>query len=93
MPYRIPAPPDAEAHDTEDPYAAVLRSQRTRARIVSVVVVFLAGGIAKVARSRETPRWHVAEASIVSGHPAFPLLTVDQAASEKHCPVKRSRTC
>ena len=133
MPYRIPAPPDAEAHDTEDPYAAVLRSQRTRARIVSVVVVvFLAGGIAKVARSHETPRWHVAEevrldgarvaiagararaasaqsafewtmreaigddvtpradlgacpialpatASIVSGHPAFPLLTVDRA--------------
>ncbi|MDB5217605.1 MAG: hypothetical protein JWO86_5532 [Myxococcaceae bacterium] len=68
MPYRIPAPPEPEDSDVEDPYAAVLRAQRRRARLVSlVVVVFLAGGVAKVARSHQPPRRHVTEAVRIDG--------------------------
>jgi hypothetical protein len=68
VPYRIPTPPEPEAIDVEDPYAAVLRAQRRRARIVSVlVVVFLAAGVAKVAQSNEPPRRPVTEAVRVDG--------------------------
>lgn len=56
MPYRIPAPPEPEPVEVEHPYAAVLRSQRRRARIFSAVVLVLAGGgLAKVASSKEPP--------------------------------------
>jgi hypothetical protein len=68
VPYRIPTPPEPETIDVEDPYAAVLRAQRRRARIVSVlVVVFLAGGVAKVAQSNEPPRVPVTEAVRIDG--------------------------
>jgi hypothetical protein len=57
VPYRIATPPEPEPVEGEDPYAGVLRAQRRRARIVSVLVVlFLAGGLAKVARSGQPPR-------------------------------------
>ena len=56
MPYRISAPPDPEPQETEAPYASVLRSQRRRARLVSLlVVIFCAAGLAKVARSGQAP--------------------------------------
>ncbi len=56
MPYRISTPPDPEPQELEDPYAAVLRGQRRRARLASaVVVVFCAGGLAKVAHSHQQP--------------------------------------
>jgi hypothetical protein len=67
-PYRIPAPPEPDALDVEEPYAAVLRAQRQNARIVTMaVVVLLAGGIAKVARSHSPPRRPVTEAARVDG--------------------------
>ncbi len=54
LPYRIAAPP--EAVEVEDPYAAVLRAQRRRARLVSALVaVFVACGLIKVARSGTQP--------------------------------------
>lgn len=57
MPYRVAAPPEPEPVETDDPYLAVLRGQRRRARLVSVLVaVFLAAGLAKVARSGPPPR-------------------------------------
>lgn len=56
MPYRISSPPDPEPQEIEDPYAAVLRAQRRRARLVSgLVVLFCAAGLAKVARSSQQP--------------------------------------
>jgi hypothetical protein len=68
VPYRIPTPPEPEVSEIEDPYAAVLRRQRTRARLVSVVVVvFLAAGVAKVARSNQPPRRHVTEEVRIDG--------------------------
>lgn len=57
MPYRVAAPPEPEPVETEAPYLAVLRGQRRRARLVSVLVaVFVAAGLAKVARSGPPPR-------------------------------------
>lgn len=68
MPYRIPAPPEPEAIDVEEPYAAVLRTQRRNARIVfMVMVVVLAGGVAKAARSHQPPRRPVTEAARIDG--------------------------
>ena len=68
-PYRIPAPPEPDTLDVEEPYAAVLRAQRQNARFVSMaIVVLLAGGIAKVARSHSPPRHAaVTEAARVDG--------------------------
>jgi hypothetical protein len=55
VPYRVAAPPEPEELP-EEPYAAVLRGHRRRARIVGVLVaVFCAGGLAKVARSSQMP--------------------------------------
>jgi hypothetical protein len=52
LPYRIASPPEPEPAESEDPYAAVLRAQRRRARIVSAaVVLFAAAGLARAARS------------------------------------------
>jgi hypothetical protein len=57
VPYRIAAPPEPEPVETDDPYVGVLRTQRRRARIVSAfVVLFVAAGVAKVARSGPPPR-------------------------------------
>jgi hypothetical protein len=68
VPYRIPAPPEPDAVDVEEPYAAVLRAQRRNARIAGVlVVVGLAGGVAKVARSHPPPRRPVTEAVRIDG--------------------------
>jgi len=68
VPYRIPAPPEPEAIDVEEPYAAVLRTQRRNARIVfMVMVVVLAGGVAKAARSHQPPRRPVTEAARIDG--------------------------
>jgi hypothetical protein len=69
VPYRVAAPPEPDPVETDDPYVAVLRSQRRRARLVSVLVaIFLAGGLAKVARSGPPPRRaKVAEAVRVDG--------------------------
>jgi len=54
--------------DVEEPYAAVLRAQRQNARIVSMaIVVLLAGGIAKIARSQSPPRRPVTEAARLDG--------------------------
>ena len=56
MTYRISTPPDPEPHEVEDPYAAILRGQRRRTRLASaVVVIFCAGGLAKVAHSHQQP--------------------------------------
>jgi hypothetical protein len=56
VPYRISTPPDPEPQEIEDPYAAVLRGQRRHARLVSaLVVIFCAGGLAKVAHSHQAP--------------------------------------
>lgn len=69
MPYRIAAPPEPEPPEVEDPYAAVLRAQRRRARLVSVLVALaVAGGVVKVARSGQPPpRRVVTEATRVDG--------------------------
>ncbi len=49
-------PPDPEPQELEDPYAAVLRGQRRRARLASaVVMIFCAAGVAKVAHSHQQP--------------------------------------
>ena len=57
VPYRVAAPPEPEPVETEDPYVAVLRAQRRRARLVSVLMaIFVAGGLAKVARSGQPLR-------------------------------------
>jgi hypothetical protein len=57
VPYRAAAPPEPEPVETDDPYVAVLRAQRRRARLVgALVVVFVAGGAAKVARSGQPHR-------------------------------------
>lgn len=62
MPYRIAAPPPPEPFEdpgAEEPYAAVLRAQRQRARLVSALVaVFVAAGLVKVARSGQPPPRH-----------------------------------
>jgi hypothetical protein len=64
VPYRIAAPPEPELPEGEEPYAAVLRAQRRRTRVVAVLIsVFLAGGIAKVARSGQQPPGKRARAS------------------------------
>lgn len=56
MPYRIAAPPDPDPAEIEDPYAAVLRGQRRRARLVSaLVLVFCGAGLAKVALAKVSP--------------------------------------
>lgn len=69
VPYRIAAPPAPEPFEdpgAEEPYAAVLRAQRRRARVVSVLVaLFVAGGLAKVARSGQPPRRPLTEATRV----------------------------
>ena len=70
MPYRISATPDPEPLELEDPYAAVLRAQRRRARIASaLVVVFGAAGLARAAQSGQHPPPHspVTEASRLGG--------------------------
>lgn len=55
MPYRVAAPPLPEPPELEEPYVAVLRAQRRRARIATAAaIVFVAAGIAKVARSGQT---------------------------------------
>lgn len=62
--------PDPEPLEVEDPYVAVLRAQRRRARIVSAaVVIFCAGGLAKAARSGQQPppRRPVTEATRIGG--------------------------
>lgn len=49
-------PPDPEPEELEDPYAAVLRGQRRRARLASgLVLIFCAAGLAKVAHSHQQP--------------------------------------
>lgn len=67
MPYRVATPPEPDPDDSsiEDPYAAVLRGQRRRARLVGVLVaLFVAGGLVKVARSSQAPPpRHVTEAT------------------------------
>ena len=65
MPYRISAPPQPEAIEVEEPYAAVLRAQRRRARLLSaLIVIFVAGGLAKVAHSgQQPPRRPITEAT------------------------------
>ena len=71
MPYRIPAPPEPEPLDVEEPYAAVLRAQCRNARNARIagilVVVALAGGVAKVAHSSSPPRRPVTEAVRIDG--------------------------
>ena len=67
-PYRIPAPPEPDALDVEEPYAAVLRAQGQNARIVGMaIVVLLAAGIAKVAHTHSPPRRPVTEAARIDG--------------------------
>lgn len=49
-------PPDPEPPELEDPYAALLRGQRRRARLASaVVLIFCAAGLVKVAHSHQQP--------------------------------------
>jgi hypothetical protein len=69
VPYRIAAPPQPDPADVEHPYAAVLRAQRRRARLLSVVVVLIAGaGITKVVRSGRVPhRFVMTEATRADG--------------------------
>jgi hypothetical protein len=71
VPYRIPAPPEPHTLDVEEPYAAVLRAQcrnARNARIAGVlVVVGLAVGVAKVARSNPPPRQPLTEAVRIDG--------------------------
>ena len=70
MPYRISAAPAPEPAEVEDPYVAVLRAQRRRARVIgALVVLFCAGGLAKVARSgqQSPPRRPVTEATRIGG--------------------------
>lgn len=65
MPYRVASPPPPEEPDAEDPYAAVIRAQRRRGRILTAVVCLaIVGGAAKVARSgqRHHPRTRTTEA-------------------------------
>jgi hypothetical protein len=70
VPYRISSPPEPEPHELEDAYALVLRTQRRRARLVAaLVLLFCAGGLAKVARSHQqpAPRRPVTEATRLEG--------------------------
>jgi hypothetical protein len=69
VPYRINALPEPEPAEVEDPYARVLRAQRRRARLVSVLVVIgVAGGVVKVARSSQPPpRKVITEATRTDG--------------------------
>lgn len=69
MPYRVAAPPEPEPVEAEDPYVAVLRAQRRRARLMgALVAIFVAAGAAKVARSGQPPRKpKVTEATRVDG--------------------------
>lgn len=69
VPYRINALPEPEPAEVEDPYARVLRAQRRRARLVSVLVVIgAAGGVVKVARSSQPPpRRVITEATRTDG--------------------------
>lgn len=63
VPYRIAAPPDPDPAEIEDPYAAVLRAQRRRARMVSaLVLVFCGAGLAKVALAKVSPAEHSSKA-------------------------------
>ncbi len=55
MPYRIATPPPPEEPETEEPYAAVIRAQRRRARLMTVAIALcIVGGAAKVAHSGTT---------------------------------------
>jgi hypothetical protein len=69
LPYRIASPPEPEPAESEEPYAAVLRAQRRRARIVSAALVLLvATGLARAVRSGPShARRPVAEATRVDG--------------------------
>lgn len=68
MPYRIPAPPEPDAFDVEEPYAAVLRAQRQNARIATMAAIaVLAVAVAKVARSQPAPRRTVTEEARIDG--------------------------
>lgn len=52
MPYRVLSPPEPELPEVEHPYAAVLRSQRRRARIITAAVaLLLVVGMVKMVRS------------------------------------------
>lgn len=65
MPYRIPSPPPPEEPESEDPYAAVIRAQRTRGRLLTALFCLaIVGGAAKVARSsqQQHPRVRSTEA-------------------------------
>ncbi|MBS2011278.1 MAG: hypothetical protein JST00_00085 [Deltaproteobacteria bacterium] len=54
MPYRIPSPPPPEEPESEEPYAAVIRAQRTRGRLLTAFLCLaIVGGAAKVARSSQ----------------------------------------
>lgn len=80
MPYRIAAPPPIEPPDAEEPYAAVIRAEGRRARIVlaAAVALLVAGGAHAASRSKDARR-------------APPRVTEASRAAAAHEAIFRAR--